>query len=135
MADSNTTLTEQKSQVHTEVHTPIEVTISRVVAYVFGFIEILIAIRFVFKLLGANVEAGFVAFVYSASDIFMAPFTAIFGVQKVSGSIFELSALAAIVIYALIGWGIVKLVRTLSPREHSETVERTVKDDDVTTAQ
>lgn len=135
MSDSNTTLTDRRSQVHTEVRTPIEVTMSRVVAYVFGVIEILIAIRFVLKLLGANAEAGFVQMIYAVSGFFMAPFNAVFGVQRMSGSTFELSALVAIAVYALLGFGAVKLIRTLSPREHSETVERVEKDDDVKTAQ
>jgi len=133
MPDANTTLTDHRSQVHTEVRTPIEVTLSRVATYVFGVIEILIGIRFVLKLLGANADAGFVQMMYAVSGFFMAPFDTVFGVQRVSGSTFELSAIVAIAVYALLGFGVVKLIRTLSPREHSETVERVVKDDDVTT--
>jgi hypothetical protein len=131
MQNSNTASSDRRSQVHTEVRAPIEAVVARVVWFVFGFIEVLIAIRFVLKLLGANAAAGFVRFVYGVSDVFMVPFNAIFGTAKVSRSTFELSALVAIAIYALIAWGIVALIRAVNPRERSETVARVEKDDDV----
>ncbi|MGB4593978.1 MAG: YggT family protein [Coriobacteriia bacterium] len=102
--------------------------------FVFGVIEVLIAIRFLFTLLGANAEAGFVKFVQNLSGVFMTPFDTIFKTQSVSGATFEWSALVAIAVYALIAWGIVALVRSASPRRHSETVERVEqveKDDNV----
>lgn len=128
---ADTASSDRHSQVHTEVHRPIEVVISRIVMYVFGVIEVLIAIRFVLELLGANAEAGFVKLIYAISDVFMVPFTAIFGTQRVAGSTFELSALVAIAVYALVAWGIVTLIRVISPREQSQTVERVEKDRDV----
>jgi hypothetical protein len=99
--------------------------------FVFGVIEVFIAIRFVLTLLGANAEAGFVKFIYAVSDVFMAPFNAIFSTQTVEGATFEWSALVAIAVYALIAWGLVALIRAVSPRRHSETVERVEKQDDV----
>ena len=130
---SNTTAasTDRRSQVHTEVRRPIEAVLSRVVMFVFGVIEVFIAVRFVLTLLGANAEAGFVKFVYAVSDVFMAPFNAIFSTQSVSGATVEWSALVAIAVYALIAWGLVALIRAVSPRRHSETVERVEKADDV----
>ena len=94
------------------------------VMFIFGVIEVLIGIRFVLKLLGANSEAAFVKLVYGVSNVFVSPFNSIFGTQRVSGATFEWSALVAIAIYALIAWGIVALVRAVSPREHAQTVER-----------
>ena len=133
MSNGTTSSTDQRSQVHTEVRAPIEVVFSRVVMYVFGAIEVLIAIRFVLELLGANAEAGFVKFIYGFSGVFMAPFNAILGTAKVAGATFEWSALLAIAVYALIAWGIVALIRAVNPRDRSETVERVQKDEDVTT--
>ena len=115
----------RRRQVHTEVRRPLESVISRVVFYVFGAIEILLAVRFVLKLLGANAAAGFVAFIYSLSGVFMVPFDAILKTTKASGSVLEWSALAAIAVYALVAWGIVALIRAVSPRSQASTVERT----------
>jgi hypothetical protein len=47
----------------------------------------------------------------------------------VAGATFEWSALVALAVYALVGWGLVALVRTISPRGHVETVE-TVQEDE-----
>ncbi len=134
MVRANAVSTDRHSQVHTEVRAPIEVVVSRVIMFFFGVIEALIAIRFVLMLLGANAEAGFVKMVYGVSGVFMAPFTTIFATQQAGGAVFEWSALVAIAFYALIAWGLVALIRAVSPRERSETVERVVKEDDTTAA-
>jgi hypothetical protein len=133
MSNESTNAMDRRSQVHTEVRRPVEVVMARLVAFGFGAIEILIAIRFAFKLLGASAKSPFVQFIYGVSSIFMAPFEAIFKTQRVEGSVFELSALVAIVIYALAAWGIVALIRAVNPREQSRTVERVEKDADVNT--
>ena len=98
----------------------------------FGVIDVLIAARFLLRLLAANREAGFVAFIYSVTAPFMAPFEAVFKTQTSSGAAFEGSALLAIAVYALIAWGIVTLIRAVSPRRSSETVERVEKSEDMT---
>ena len=133
MSNGNMAAIDHRSQVHTEVRRPIEAVLSRVVMFVFGVIEVFIAMRFVLTLLGANAEAGFVKFVYGVSDVFMAPFNAIFSTQSVEGATFEWSALVAIAVYALIAWGLVSLIRALSPRRHSETIERIETGENVST--
>jgi hypothetical protein len=100
--------------------------------FVFGVIEVFLGARFLLILLGANAETAFVRFVYGVSDVFIAPFNAIFNTQEVSGATFEWSALVAIAVYALIAWGIVSLIRAVNPRRHVETVERVEKADDAT---
>ncbi|MDO8915101.1 MAG: YggT family protein [Coriobacteriia bacterium] len=131
MWNINAAATDRRSQVHTEIRSPIEAVLGRLVWFVFGFIEVLIAIRFVLMLLGANAKAGFVQMVYGVSDFFMAPFMAILGTARVAGATFEWSALLAIAIYALVAWGAVAAINAISPREHAETVERVEKQDDV----
>lgn len=109
---------------------PIEAVLANVIWFIFGVIEILIAIRFVFLLLGANPATAFVSMIYGVSGIFMAPFAAIFRTQQVAtGTLFEWSALVAIAIYALAAWGIVAMIFAVSPRASSETVERVEQDD------
>jgi hypothetical protein len=134
MPNTSATSTDHRSQVHTEVRVPMEAVMTRVIWFVFGFIEVVIAIRFALELLGANAASGFVQFIYGLSGIFMAPFVAILGTQKVAGATFEWSALVAIAVYALVAWGLVALIHAVSPRERSETVERTVQDDGTTAA-
>jgi hypothetical protein len=132
MLNTNATATDSRSQVHTEIRRPIEAVLERVVWFIFGVIEVLIGVRFVLLLLGANAEAAFVRGVYSLSNIFMVPFAAVFRTQHVAGgAVFEWSALVAIAVYALAAWGLVALIHAVGPRVNSETVERVVKNDDV----
>ncbi len=82
---------------------------TQVVWYILGILELLLAFRFVLKLLGANPNAGFTDFIYSVTYLFAAPFLNVFKVAKVEGSILEWTTLLAMLVYAIIAWGIIKL--------------------------
>ncbi len=101
-------------QVDTKVATDSTTTAGNVVWYIVGLISVLLAFRFVLKLLGANPQSGFVDFIYAITYVLTAPFDNIFGVTKATtgevNSVFEPSILVAAAVYALIGWGIVKLL-------------------------
>lgn len=88
---------------------------------IFGVLDVLLVFRFILKLLGANPSSGFVDFIYSLSAIFIAPFTGIFNTSLANGavttSVFEPATLVALIVYALIAWGIVSLIRVISGRQ------------------
>lgn len=111
--------------VHTETRVGAEVVAARVVYWVFGVIETLIAVRFLLELFGANPAAGFTRLIYQVSDRPMALFLAVFPTQRVQGAVVDWSALLAIVVYALIAWAIVALIAAATPRESAATVEET----------
>lgn len=113
----------QHRRFHREYRASLESILSRVVSLIVSAIVVLIAARFVLLLFGANPEAGFVQFVYSLSGVFMAPFIAVFRTQHVEGATFEWSSLVAIAVYALIGWGLLALIRAVTPREYTSDVE------------
>jgi hypothetical protein len=85
------------------------------VYYVLGVLEILLAFRFLFKVLGANAGSGFVTFLYSVTWIFTAPFHSIFAPYSTAGlsaaSVFEPGIIIAMAVYWLIAWGIVRLLK------------------------
>lgn len=109
--DGNTTI--QRQAVAHREQTPGVVVAQRVIWFVAGIISVIIALRFVFILLGANRGAGFTDFIYSLS----APFVGIFGEPAYGTSVFEVSNLLAIAIYLLIAWGIVKLFTLARPKD------------------
>jgi uncharacterized protein YggT (Ycf19 family) len=84
---------------------------------------VLLALRFVLLLLGANQNAGFTEFIYSITTPFMAPFVAVFGKAQFDRAVFDWSNLLAIVIYLLIGWLLTALVAAITPRASYEAVE------------
>lgn len=104
---------------------------TQIVWYILGIIELLLAFRFVLKLLGANPAAGFTSFIYSVSYVLAAPFLAVFRSSRVTeGNVFEWTTLLAMVVYGIIAWGIVKLLmmgRTVSTPEAAEKLDQQEK--------
>src|SRR5256886_16237380 len=84
------------------------------VGFIVGVVDILIAARFLGKLLGASSQSAFVSFIYQASSPLVAPFKGIFGNPGSSANSFETASLVAIAVYAVIGWGIVMLIRIVT---------------------
>lgn len=99
-------------------------TYEYLIYYFLGALEILLAFRLILKLAGANTYSGFVSMIYIISGIFIMPFQGIFRAAYAPGatvtSVFEPSTLVAIVVYAVIAWGIVKLFR-ISSGEQQES--------------
>ena len=85
-----------------------------VVWFVVGVIEIFIAARFLGKLFGASAQSAFVNFIYQVSGPMVAPFTGIFGDTGTRTNTFETASLVALVVYAVIGWGLVVLIRIVT---------------------
>jgi hypothetical protein len=83
---------------------------TQIVWFIFGAIEIVLALRFILKLLGANPLASFTDVIYSLSNFLVSPFVAVFRTSYQSGSIFEWTTLLAAFIYALIAYGIINLL-------------------------
>lgn len=87
-------------------------TAERVVYFLTGLVSALLAIRFILSLLGANRDNGFANLIYGVTYPFVAPFFGLFGYQVEYGvARFEIETLVAIVVYALVGYAIVKMIR------------------------
>jgi uncharacterized protein YggT (Ycf19 family) len=85
-----------------------------VVGFIVGVIDIFIAARFLGKLFGASSQSAFVNFIYQVSAPLVAPFNGIFGNSGSNTNYFETASLVAIVVYAVIGWGLVVLIRIVT---------------------
>jgi uncharacterized protein YggT (Ycf19 family) len=83
---------------------------TRIVYLVLGIIEALLVIRLVLKLLAANPSAGFSSLVYDVTNPLVGLFQGVFPNAQSNGSVLDLAALLAILVYALLAWGIVRLI-------------------------
>jgi uncharacterized protein YggT (Ycf19 family) len=95
-------------------HNPYNFRAVAVVGFVVGVVDILIAARFLGKLFGASAQSAFANFIYQVSAPLVAPFTGIFGDTGSRTNTFETASLVAIVVYAVIGWGLVALIRIVT---------------------
>jgi uncharacterized protein YggT (Ycf19 family) len=82
-----------------------------VVGFIVGVVDVLIAGRFLLKLLGASAQSSFVNLIYAVSAPLVAPFHGIFPNSGSTGNVFEPASLVAIAVFALLGWGVVVLIR------------------------
>lgn len=83
----------------------------RVIWYVMGFILVLLAFRFMLPLFGANLNTGFANGIFGVTAPFVSPFSGLFRNIPLSSVVeLEPNVLVAIAVYALVAWGLVKLV-------------------------
>ena len=85
-----------------------------IVGFIVGVVDILIAARFLGKLLGASSQSAFVNFIYQVSAPLVAPFAGVFGNTGSKTNLLEPASLVAILVYALLGWGFIVLIRILT---------------------
>jgi hypothetical protein len=126
------TTTAQPTNIDPVVNAPVKTkatgfqTIEYLVYFFFGALEILLAFRLVLKLTGASFSSAFVGFIYGLTGLFIVPFQGIFHQGYAPGvettSVLEPSTLVAIIVYAVIAWGIVKLVRIFSGEKQASSL-------------
>lgn len=90
--------------------------------------EIILALRVIFRLFAANPSSEFVNWIYQTSGTLMAPFRGIFPSAEVSpGHVLDISALFAMLVYAVLGYVILALLGWLpeqKPRSYRITTRR-----------
>lgn len=96
-------------------------TYEYLVYYFFGALEILLIFRLILKIAGASLNSWFVTIVYTLTRFFIIPFEGMFRRVSTQGiettSILEPSTIVAIIVYAILAVGIVKLIRISSREE------------------
>ncbi len=92
----------------------------QIIWYILGVIEVLLAFRILFKLLAANPASPFVNMIYNFSEPFAQPFAGIFGITAAQGSVIEWSTFVAMAVYAIVAYGIVKLLLIGKPTDRVE---------------
>lgn len=94
----------------------------QIVYFAFGVLEAFLIIRLIMKLLGANPDAGFSQLIYGVTYPFVALFQGVFPNAGGRGGVLELSTLLALIVYALVAWGIVRLIYLLAERRMSTPI-------------
>jgi len=87
----------------------------RIVSVLFGAVEIILAARLILKLLGANAGNSIIKVLYGTTGFFVKLFEGIFSrvtINEASGAVFEPATLIAMVVIALIAWGVLKLMKS-----------------------
>lgn len=96
--------------------------ISQFIWLLLGGLEGLIGIRVILRLIGANPGSWFTAFVYQLSDVFLWPFRNIVANPVFQNLVLEVTSLIAMLVYALVGWAMVRLIWVLFYRAPTSQV-------------
>jgi hypothetical protein len=101
------------------------ITLKRIVNYLLGVLDLLLVFRLIFKLLGANPGSAFVSLLYNISGVFLAPFSGIFRAIVINKgianeSVLEPATIIAMIVYALIAYGVVRLIEIYETRKDKE---------------
>ena len=98
-------------------------TIEYLIYFFFGALEILLTFRLILRLTGANSFSAFVGLIYGITGVLIVPFQGIFHQATTAGvettAVLEPATIVAIVVYAVLALGIVKLVRILSGKQQA----------------
>ena len=81
--------------------------VERAIVYIFGLIQLLLLLRIVLLAVAAREGNDIVAFIYNVTDVLVAPFRGILGLNEIGAGQASLDVAA---IVALIGWTIIELV-------------------------
>ena len=84
--------------------------VSQIIWLLFGGLEALIGIRVILLLIGANPANGFTAFVYQLTQLFLWPFQSLIANPAFQNMTLEVTSIIAMIVYALLGWLIVRMI-------------------------
>lgn len=113
----------QIKEVSTTNHDPGEKSrnttfkVTQVIWLLLGFLESVLALRFLFKLIGVNPANSFASILYGFTNIFVAPFANLTGTPSAEGMVFEFTTLIAMLVYALVFYAAERLVYVIFYRQ------------------
>ena len=102
--------------------------VTRIIWAGLGLLEILLGLRLALKVIGANADSGFAAFIYGITKPFLAPFTALVGTPSSGGTVVEVTTLIAMAVYALLFRVIIRVVRIAANRPSARTSTRSTRE-------
>ncbi len=102
--------------------------VTRLIWSVLALLEVMLGLRFLLKLIGANAASGFGTFVYGLTGLFVAPFTGLLSFWTSGESILEVTTLVAMAIYALLFWGMVRVLAMVMERGGARSITRSTRE-------
>jgi len=94
---------------------------SQIIWLLLGLLEAAFALRFMLKLMGANPANPFAILLYNFTGVFLVPFIGLTKTPAIAGVVFEVSTVIAMVVYALLGWVLERVVWVIFYRASAET--------------
>lgn len=91
-------------------HRDVTFKVTSILWLLLGLLEGVLALRFIFMLIGVDPANTFAKFLYGLTGIFVAPFASLIGAPALGRSTFEVSTLLAMAVYALAAWALERII-------------------------
>jgi YggT family protein len=109
--DAEVTVDEKERAVAAANQNSAVARVVNITYFVFGVLDVLLAIRFVLHAFGANASNAFANLIYGVTQPFVALFSTLFNNPVLGeGAVLELTTIAAILVYAFVAWLIGRLL-------------------------
>lgn len=96
----------------------------QIIWYILGVLEAFLFFRLFLKLIGANSGSPFTVFIYNTSFPLVSPFFAVkASLVAPQGSVFEWGTILAMIVYAVVAYGIIYLIQLIKPADPGEVEE------------
>lgn len=102
--------------------------VNRIMWSLLVFLEILLAFRFLLRMIAANPDSGFAMFMYGITGVFVGPFNGLVGTPTSGGAVLEVTTLIAMAVYALIFWGMAYVIRLIADQPGARSFTRTTRE-------
>ena len=102
--------------------------VNRVLWSILVFLEILLAFRFILRLITANPNSGFAVLIYGITGMFTGPFNGLVATPIIDGVPLEVTTLIAMIVYALAFWGIAYVIQLAVDRPGARSFTRTTRE-------
>ena len=87
--------------------------VTQLIWLLLGVLEIMLAMRVMFKLIAVNAENLFASLLYFVTGLFVAPFASLTSAPTLGSMVLEISTVIAMFVYLLIAWGFERIVYVL----------------------
>ena len=88
----------------------------QVIYYLTGALVVLLLLRILLLLFGANPDNQFATFIYNLSAPFVAPFNNLFGTPELGRQVLDINAFVAIAAYIILTWLLGRLIWLIGSR-------------------
>jgi len=104
--------------------------VTQLIWLMLGLLEIMLAMRVVFKLIAVNPENLFASLLYFVTGLFVWPFASLISAPALGNMVLEISTIIAMFVYFLIAWGFERIVYVLFYRPRGPvSVRQTIVSD------
>jgi hypothetical protein len=87
--------------------------VTQLIWLMLGLLEIMLAMRVVFKLIAVNPDNIFASLLYFVTGLFVWPFASLTSAPALGSMVLEISTIIAMFVYLLIAWGFERIIYVL----------------------